>query len=224
MLYNETNKVIKIGGIMREKYVRIFMAIFGVLVCGISVGLFKMSLFGTDPFQCFMVGLNNVIPIGFGTIYVLINLVMLIAVFFLEKRYIGLATVINIFLLGYVVEYSEALFRLLTPNPSMPIRILYLVIGVVLICFSSAFYFTADMGVSAYDAMALILSNRTKWKFQYCRIGCDLLCVGIGFMLNAVIGIGTLITAFFMGPIIVLFRKHAAEPFLKKLSMKDKEE
>ncbi len=209
---------------MKEKYGRIFMAVFGVLICGVSVGLFRMSLFGTDPFQCFMNGLNNVIPMSFGTIYALVNLLMLVAVFFLEKRYIGIATVINIFLLGYVVEYSEAFFRIFTPSPTMPLRIVYLTVGIILICFSSAFYFTADLGVSAYDAMALIMSNRTKWKFQYCRIGLDLLCVGVGFLMGAVIGVGTLITAFFMGPIIVFFRKHAAEPFLMKLKRRGDEE
>lgn len=207
---------------MREKVGRILMAVIGVLVGGASVGLFKMSVFGTDPFQCLMNGLNNVIPIGFGTIYVIVNLLMLIAIFFLDRKYIGIATAINIFLLGYVVEYTEKFFRILTPTPSMFLRIVYLTVGIIILCLAAAFYFTADMGVSTYDAVALIISNKTKWKFQYCRIGTDLICVIVGFLLNAVIGIGTLITAFFMGPIIAFFRKHLSEPFLKNVVQKEK--
>lgn len=207
---------------MREKVGRILMAVIGVLVGGASVGLFKMSVFGTDPFQCLMNGLNNVIPIGFGTIYVIVNLLMLIGIFFLDRKYIGIATAINIFLLGYVVEYTEKFFRILTPTPSMFLRIVYLTVGIIILCLAAAFYFTADMGVSTYDAVALIISDKTKWKFQYCRIGTDLICVIIGFLLNAVIGIGTLITAFFMGPIIAFFRKYLSEPFLKNVVQKEK--
>ncbi len=198
---------------MREKIGRALMAVIGVLIGGVSVGLFKMSVFGTDPFQCLMNGLNNWIPISFGIIYVIVNLIMLVGIFFLEKRYIGIATAINVFLFGYVVEYAESFFRILTPTPNMGLRITYLTIGLLILCLASAFYFTADMGVSTYDAIALIISNRTKWKFKYCRIGTDLICVLIGFSLHAVIGIGTLLTAFFMGPIIAFFEKYVSEPF-----------
>lgn len=50
-------------------------------------------------------------------------------------------------------------------------------------------------------------------NFQYCRISTDLVCTFTGFMLGATIGIGTLVTAFFMGPIIAWFNRHVAEPF-----------
>ena len=52
-----------------------------------------------------------------------------------------------------------------------------------------AFYFTADLGVSTYDAVALIISE--NWKvgpFKYCRIACDLACVVIGVALFLISG------------------------------------
>ncbi|MBR6569281.1 MAG: hypothetical protein IKK75_02395, partial [Clostridia bacterium] len=52
---------------------RALMTIFGVLTGGLSVGLFKESNFGVDPFQCLCAGLDNAIPIDFGTLYVIIN-------------------------------------------------------------------------------------------------------------------------------------------------------
>lgn len=59
----------------------------------------------------------------------------------------------------------------------MPVRILCLIIGVVIICFGSAFYMTADLGVSTYDAVALIIVNTwKKGKFQYVRIITDIVC------------------------------------------------
>ena len=73
-------------------------------------------------------------------------------------------------------------------NPSIFVRIICLIVGVVIICFGSAFYMTAGLGVSTYDAVALIISNTwKKGKFQYIRIISDLVCVivGVGLFLIA---------------------------------------
>ena len=53
---------------------RIVMALVGMALAGIAVGFFKRAFFGVDPFQCFCNGINQVIPIGFGTLYMIINL------------------------------------------------------------------------------------------------------------------------------------------------------
>lgn len=200
---------------MQERTRRIWMTVCGVLICGFSVGMFNFSALGLDPFQVFVHGVFEILPEGapgFGTVYAAINLLMLIAIFLADKKKIGLGTVINIFLLGYVVEYSSLLFERLIPEPSLPVRFVFLIMGIVIMCFSSALYFTADMGVSTYDAVSLILSEKKKWKFQICRISSDLFCTVVGFAFGATVGIGTVVTAFFMGPLIAFFNRTVAEP------------
>jgi len=203
---------------MEQKKKRIIMAFAGVCISGFSVGLFRLSLFGTDPFQCFANGIantvTNVIPIGFGTLYTIINLLMLLLIFILNKHYIGIATFINIFGTGYMVELSLYLLGKVIQTPSLMMRIVLLLVGIVIICFASSLYYTADLGVSTYDAIALILRDKKVAKFQYCRIATDLICVLIGYFLGAIIGIGTLITAFFMGPLIEFFNVHISQPLL----------
>jgi len=189
------------------------MTIIGVLTTGFSVGLFNLSLFGMDPFQVFAHGVWNHIPIGFGTFYTIVNLIMLIGIFFIDRSKIGLGTLINIFLLGYVVQSSSWLFLLIFPDPTIVIRIISLIVAVLIICFGSALYFTGDLGVSTYDAVALIMSDKKVAKFHYCRIGTDIICTITGFVLGATVGIGTLVTALFMGPIIAFFTKYVAKPF-----------
>jgi uncharacterized membrane protein YczE len=197
---------------MKEKYRRIIMTVFGVLVAGFSVGMFNFSAFGMDPFQVLAHGIWMHIPMGFGTFYAILNLVMLVFIFIIDRHKIGLGTVINIFLLGYVVEFSSWLFATRIPDPSLGIRASMLAIGIVILCFGSSLYFIGDMGVSTYDAVALILSERKIARFQYCRIGSDLICTIIGFALGATVGVGTLVTAFFMGPIIAFFNKQVSIP------------
>ncbi|WP_409967878.1 hypothetical protein RFF05_15195 [Bengtsoniella intestinalis] len=205
----------------QEKLARLCMAILGVLVGGISVGFFRVAMFGSDPFQCFVAGVDSAVWLSFGTVYMLMNMVLFGVMFFFGKRYIGIATFINLFLLGYVVEWSEAAILSVVGDPTVVIRSGCLLIGVVVLCFASAVYFTADLGVSTYDAVALMLAERSKIPFQVCRVGTDLICVAIGLGMGTVIGVGTLVTAFFMGPLIGVFRKQVTEPFLAQYQKED---
>lgn len=206
---------------------RILMSLFGVLICAVSVGIFKLAALGVDPFQSLMSGLDALIPIPFGTLYVLVNLALLIFSLVFDRRNIGIATFINLFLLGYITQWTLQALQLLFPAPSLLLRVVFLVIGIVVLCFGSSLYMTADLGVSTYDAVAIVLSRKWKLgKFQYCRIAADVTCVILGIVIflladgklrevPTIAGIGTVITAFFMGPLIQFFNVKIAQPFLK---------
>ena len=126
---------------------RLLMTFLGVLTCGVSVAIFKQAGFGTDPFQCLCNGMDRVIPIDFGTLYTLINLALLIAVFFMDRHYIGIATFVNLFLMGYLIDFTEGILKSLVPAPTMALRIAYLAVAIVVMCVGSSLYFTADLGV-----------------------------------------------------------------------------
>lgn len=206
---------------------RILMSLSGVIICAISVGIFKIAALGVDPFQSLMSGLDQLIPIPFGTLYVIVNLLLLTFSLVVDRHNIGIATFINLFLLGYITQFTYDYLQTVIVNPSMWIRLLCLLVGIVIICFGSALYMTADLGVSTYDAVAIVLSGKWKLaKFQYCRIGTDLVCVVAGIIIfligggtvtqiPTIVGVGTIITAFFMGPLIEFFNVKVARPLLK---------
>ena len=201
---------------------RIALALVGMLLAGVSVGIFKRAFFGVDPFQCFCGGLANVIPISFGTLYMLINAALLVVVFFLDKHYIGISTFINLFLLGYVAEFTEKGLAALLGDQGLVGRIILLIVAIVLTCIAAALYYTADLGVSTYDAIPLHIAD-TKPKlfgkvvpFRFIRIVSDLICTLIGFLLGLMPGIGTVITALFMGPLITFFRQRLSDPLLNR--------
>lgn len=207
---------------------RILMSVLGVIVGGISVGFFKLAAFGVDPFQSFMSGMEKLIPIDFGTLYVIVNACLLLFALVFDKHYINIATMVNLFLLGYVVDFSHNTLLTIFPDASILIRIVCFIFGFVVLCFASSLYMTADLGVSTYDAIALILTNKWKLgKFKYIRIATDLVCVILGAVLFILgkgaikdiptfIGVGTILTAFFMGPLIDFFNRKVAIPMLEK--------
>jgi len=206
---------------------RVAMCAAGVMISAVCVGAFKLAAMGVDPFQSFMSGMDAFVPIPFGTLYVIVNAVMLLFALAFDRHYIGVATFINLFLLGYVVEFSYAALQAIFPDPGMITRALSFILGFVFLCMGSSLYITADMGVSTYDAVALIMSGTWKLgKFKYIRIITDFVCIALGIGLyllsggavggiTAFVGLGTILTAFFMGPLIDLFNRTIAQPLLR---------
>ena len=206
------------------------MSVFGVFLCAVSVAFFKYAAFGMDAFQVFVNGMVEVIPISYGTLYVMINAVLLLFAFIFNKHYIGLATLVNLLFLGYIAEFTLSILNSCFPSSTIPLRALFLVIGIVMMSLASALYYTSDLGVSTFDAIALIMANTWHiWKFRYCRIAVELCTVLLGAVLyyignhsiqglGALIGVGTIITAFCMGPLIEVFTKYVAKPLLNTKS------
>ena len=200
----------------------------GVMIGAVSVGFFKLAAFGVDPFQSFMSGIHQMIPINFGTLYVIVNAALLLFALIFDRHYIGIATFINLFLLGYVVDFSHQTLLNIFPDASMLIRIPSFIFGFVALCFGCSVYITADLGVSTYDAIALIMANKWKiGKFKFIRIMTDVVCVVLGIVLfilgkgkiadiPAFVGVGTILTAFFMGPLIDFFNRKVSAPFLER--------
>ncbi len=207
--------------LQNEFHRRIAMCIFGVLLSGFSAAMFQFSLFGMDPFQVFAHGLWSLTPLSYGLAYSIINAILLVFMILFNKRMIGLGTVINMFLLGYVVDGSNALFSRMFGEPSILVRVIFLLIALTLMSFASAVYFVADMGVSTYDWIALTLSERKNWKFRVCRVSTDVICVVGGIIAFALrdrssilsfVGVGTILTAFCMGPFVQWFNEKIATP------------
>ena len=206
---------------------RIGMSLCGVIICAVAVGFFKMAAFGVDPFQSLMSGLDQLVPVSFGTLYVIVNGVLLVFSLLFNRHNIGIATFINLFLLGYITQFTLETLQGWIPAPGTGLRILFLVIGIVVICIGSALYMTADLGVSTYDSVAITMARKWKWgRFQYIRIATDIVCVVSGtavFLIGGgswsqvpeFVGVGTVITAFFMGPLIEFFNARIARPLLQ---------
>ena len=206
---------------------RLFGTVLGVLFVGVGVGFYRMAMFGMDPFQTLMGGLDAIIPtVSFGTLWLATLITMLIVPLIFKRSLIGPGTIINLLAVGYAIDVSHRFLQYNLPNHSLAFRVIWLIIGLIIIAMAMAFYFTANMGVSAYDAIALVIAERhPRIPFKYWRIICDWTCLIMGVTLfllagngiselTALIGIGTIIAAFGMGPLITLFSEKIARPVL----------
>ena len=203
---------------MKEGTLRSVMTTVGVALCGISVGMARHAGFGTDPFTVLVTGLDNGLHLGYSIIFTSLAAMLLVGVLLLKRRLIGLSTIFTLVGLGFFVENSSQIATLLMPHPSLTLRVVELTASLVLLSLASALYYTADQGVSPYDAVALILADRTGVPFRFCRIGTDSVCVLVGFVLGATLGVGTIATALCMGPLVDLFIRRLAQPLRRRYS------
>ena len=197
---------------MSEKGRRIVMSVIGVIITGFAVALLRKAELGTDPFTSFTVGLANVFGSTYGTMYPIIIGILLVVVFFIDKHYLGIATIFNLVIIGPVADAGLKLLNSLYEVDSVLKMVFTFIAAIVVLCFGSSLYITADLGVSSYDAIALYMADKKVAKYRYCRIATDAICVIIAFVCKATIGIGTVVTALFMGPLSQWFINHVAEP------------
>jgi uncharacterized protein len=195
---------------------RFFMSLTGVLFLGPVVALLRKSGLGTDPWTCFVVGMANIFHSRYGILYPVIIGVLLVIVLFVDKHYIGIATVLNLLLIGPLADQVKILLDSLFSIHMVWQQVACLAAALLILCIASSLYITANLGVSSYDAVALIMADKLPVTFRWCRIGTDIVCTLTGFLFNATIGIGTVLTAFFMGPATQFCCVHIAQPLLGK--------
>lgn len=196
---------------------RVMMALAGVLLCGACVGMMQAANLGVDPFTCFVTGIAKLVGSTYATCYFILTGILLVDVLLVQHHRLGVTTVLNLVITGWVATATKDEILAVLPHPSLAGRSLLLAVALVLSCLAAALYFTADLGVSAYDAWALIAGEDYHWlPFKVCRIITDLTCVTVGFLCGVIPGVGTVITALMMGPLTQWFRTHLAEPLLAR--------
>ena len=144
---------------------RIAFMLLGNVLCGVSVAMFRMAGFGIEPFNLGVMGLWTLSGLfDYGTFYMILSLTLLaVDFFFLDKKKLGIGTVANMFLVGYVIEFAYWIFEQIFLSHRIIVRIVFLILGLLVLCFSSALYYVADLGVSPYDAIPLTIAERSGY-------------------------------------------------------------
>ena len=192
---------------MNNKIKRLIMTVVGMVFVGVAIGFLLHANLGTDPFTAAVSGAAKIFNFKYGIMYCIVVAILFVVIFFLDKHYIGIGTVINIFIVGNVGDFTHRFLQKLYDADTWQIRILTFLFAIILLCLASSLYIVSDSGVSSYDALSLIMSDKKGASYRICRVITDVVSVIIAFILGArqQVGIGTVITAFGLGPITQFF-------------------
>ena len=85
---------------------RVIMAFLGNYIISFGISFLYAADFGTDPFTCMNLGVSSHLPISLGTYQLLINIVLFAIIFVFDRRSFGIGAIINMVLLGYMIEFN----------------------------------------------------------------------------------------------------------------------
>lgn len=195
---------------MKEKLIKRFIfTCLGTVLIGIGISYMRLANLGTDPFSCIVVGMAGAIGTRFWYVQMFLLAALLIVVIIFDKQLIGIGTLINLVFIGFISDVALDFMEPIINITSIYMKLFILIIGILLICIGASLYMNAELGISSYDALGIIIEKQSnnKIKYRYNRIATDFICVLVGYVLGSTIGIGTVIMAFFTGPMVSFFRK-----------------
>jgi uncharacterized membrane protein YczE len=82
------------------------------------------------------------------------------------------------------------------------LRIVLLLAGTLLIGPASAFYIGADLGAGPRDTLMLVGARRTGYRVGLVRATLEICALAAGIVLGGTFGVGTVLFALLVGPIV----------------------
>ena len=191
---------------------KLIIVIVSVLCMGFFLSFLINVDLGTDPCTFMNLTLSSNFGISFGNWQLFLNAVLFIFVLVAGRRMIGIGTIANMVLIGYVADFCCFLWRHLIPDyvfTQEPYRAVVFAISLLGFIVSASFYMNSEMGLSPYDATSAIIGKwLPKIPFHYVRIVYDLIVVLIGVLAGSRPNIGTIVMAFTLGPMITFVGKY----------------
>lgn len=190
-----------------QMWKRIIISLVGLILCGIGVAMFLYSGMGVDPASVFELGIGRVFGISYGTSSALINVIILLIVFFIDKSFINISSVIAIFGIGYTADFVRKILTILVQGEiHLLLKLVLILVGLFIMSCGIATYIKADLGVGAIDLISEIISRKTKVQYRLVIVIGDTAFVVIGYILGGTVGVGTVVAAFLTGPTVQLVR------------------
>lgn len=179
--------------------VRRLVALYvGLWLYGFSMAVMIRAGLGLDPWDVFHQGVAAHVPISFGAVTALTGVAVLLAWIPLRQRP-GLGTVSNVVVIGVSVDVG---LWMLPDWDVVAVRVGAMVAAVVLNAVATVLYIGAGMGPGPRDGLMTGLVRRTGWSVRLVRTGIEVSVLTTGWLLGGSVGIGTVVYAFGIGPLI----------------------
>jgi len=179
---------------------RLLQLYAGLGLMGLSMGLMLTSGLGLNPWDVLHQGLAGRTGLRFGWVVIGVSALVLLAWIPLRQRP-GFGTVCNAVLVGLAADAALAVL----PHPSgLPLRLAYLLVGILANGLSTALYIGAGLGPGPRDGVMTALSRRGH-SLRTVRTCMEVVVLGVGWSLGGTVGVGTLLYAASIGPIIHFF-------------------
>ena len=176
----------------------------GLVLYGVSTALFVLAALGLDPWGVFQQGLSRTVGMQLGTWSIIVSAVVLLLWIPLRQRP-GVGTVANAVVVGLVIN---AVLDVAPAPHGLPARVALMLSAVALNGVATGLYIGAGLGPGPRDGLMTGLAARGH-SIRAVRTGIEVTVLTAGWLLGGTVGVGTLVYAALIGPIV-----HVTIPWL----------
>ncbi len=186
-----------------QRWVMLFS---GFLLWGLGLALFVRANLGLGPWDAFHQGLGFQLGITIGTASIIASVLVLLLWIPLKQRP-GIGTIFNALTIGPFTD----LFLWLLPEQieSLWLRGTMLAAGMICVGLGSALYLPAGLGAGPRDGLMMGLHDKLGWSIRASRTTVEACALGFGWLMGGTVGVGTLVFAFGIGPVVQASLAHA---------------
>ena len=150
---------------------RLLQLYVGLGLYGLSTTMFIRSDLGVDPWDVFHLGVGLQLGMSIGTVIILTGAAVLL-LWIPLRQMPGLGTISNVICIGLAADASMALIPELS---SLPVRIAFLVSGIVMNAIATSMYIGAGFGPGPRDGLMTGIHARLGWSIRSVRTTIEVL-------------------------------------------------
>ena len=177
---------------------RLLQLYAGLTLYGLSMALQVRATLGLGPWDVFHEGVAERSGLSFGTVVIVTSVVVLVLWIPLRQKP-GIGTISNVFVIGLAADAGLAV---IPEGGPFAVRLAMLTAAVVLNAIAGAAYLGARLGPGARDGLMTGMVERTGASVAKIRTGIEVSVMVIGFALGGTVGLGTVLYAFSIGPLL----------------------
>lgn len=195
---------------------RMLGMLVGIVIIGLGIALFKQSHLGNDSISALNMRISELLGVSLGLVNLSVNILFFLLEAAFGRKYIGIGTFVNGIFMGYIVTaFYDPIAAAFGSAESLQVQLLWMAVAVPVTAFGVSLYQTADLGIAPYDYLSLGLRDYTPFPYFGCRVFTDAVCALLCWLLGGLVGIGTLVCAFCLGPFVQFFSRVFAEKMLQ---------
>ena len=173
----------------------------GLSIFGFGHAILFGSNYGVSPWMVLAQGLAIEFGIGIGLSIIVVSFGVLLFWIPLKEKP-GIGTFINFFVVAAVIEMTLPYIPYQT---DISLKLLQVFLGILVIGIGGSIYLIANLGPGPRDGLMTGISKKTEIPMAYVRNALEISVVIIGWSLGGTAGVGTLIFAIMIGPVIVAY-------------------
>ena len=185
---------------LKPKFTTFILLCAGLTLFGLGEGLLIVSSTGASPWSVLAQGISLHIDLSIGTITFLISLAVLFLWIFLKQKP-GIGTILNALIIALMIDLS---IKFIPAPDSFIFRLILASFAVLSVGIGSGIYLVANLGPGPRDGLMTGLQKKTNFPIAAVRAFLEITVVSIGWYLGGIVGVGTLLFAFGVGPAVAL--------------------